>query len=150
MEEEKGKEATPVVAASQAIEQKIEAFLEELASDPNADSVLEMIVDRQEISFSGPVPPPSVLREYEAVVSGSAERLIALAENGQQNRKRATEKALNNDRLKILLASFVSIILIVASVYCGIIGQTAIGVTLGGSGIISALMTWGRKKDDDN
>ncbi len=37
-------------------------------------------------SFSGPVPPPELLREYEAILPGSAGRIFAMAEKQQNHR----------------------------------------------------------------
>lgn len=42
-------------------------------------------------SFSGPLPPPAQLKEYDNVVPGAAERIIALAEN-QSGHRQALEK----------------------------------------------------------
>lgn len=36
--------------------------------------------------FTGPLPPPVVLEGYEAVVPGSAERIMAMAEKEQDHR----------------------------------------------------------------
>lgn len=40
-----------------------------------------VLVRRQEIS--GPLPPPQILREYESIVPGSADRIIRMAENAR-------------------------------------------------------------------
>lgn len=37
-------------------------------------------------SFSGPLPPPAVLERYDEVLPGSAERILAMAENEQRHR----------------------------------------------------------------
>lgn len=44
-------------------------------------------------SFSGPIPPPSVLAEYEKLVTGAADRLIRMAEQ-QAEHHRDLEKSL--------------------------------------------------------
>ena len=38
-------------------------------------------------SFSGPLPPPKMLGEYEKVLPGSADRIIKLAEDHAQHRR---------------------------------------------------------------
>lgn len=37
-------------------------------------------------SFSGPLPPPAALEQYNEVLPGSAERILAMAENEQRHR----------------------------------------------------------------
>lgn len=49
----------------------------------------------QKASFSGPLPPPSILGEYNNVLEGSAERIMSLAEKEQQHRHYIEKKALN-------------------------------------------------------
>lgn len=46
-------------------------------------------------SFSSPFLPPAVLEEYERVLPGTAERLIAMAEAQSAHRKAMEEKKLN-------------------------------------------------------
>ncbi len=33
------------------------------------------------VSFSGPLPPPEVFAKYEQILSGSADRILKMAEN---------------------------------------------------------------------
>ncbi|MDR3259116.1 MAG: DUF2335 domain-containing protein [Fusobacteriaceae bacterium] len=40
-------------------------------------------VERQE-SFSGPLPHPGILKMYEDIIPGSADRLMSMAENNQR------------------------------------------------------------------
>ena len=45
-------------------------------------------------SFSGPLPPPSMYGEYNRVHSGTAERILAMAEKEQQHRITTERTAL--------------------------------------------------------
>lgn len=47
------------------------------------------------VSFEGPIPPPSLLREYNAIVPGAAERILALAENEGRHRQSLESKAVD-------------------------------------------------------
>lgn len=38
------------------------------------------------VSFQGPLPPPGMLRQYDEVAPGTAERIIAMAESEQRHR----------------------------------------------------------------
>ncbi len=46
-------------------------------------------------SFSGPLPPPTMYREYESALPGSAERILAMVEKEQKHRIMWETTALN-------------------------------------------------------
>lgn len=46
-------------------------------------------------SYEGPLPPPQIISGYEDVVSGSAERILKMAEDNQVHRITWEKKALN-------------------------------------------------------
>lgn len=54
--------------------------------------------------FSGPIPPPAVLQEYEVVSPGFAERIVAMAENEQRHRIQQ-ETSLNQANIEIAHAN---------------------------------------------
>ena len=39
-------------------------------------------------SFSGPIPPPNIIKGYEEILPGSADRIIAMAENQSKHRQK--------------------------------------------------------------
>jgi uncharacterized membrane protein len=49
-------------------------------------AVIRKEVRRELRFFSGPLPPPEVLREYNEIVPGSAERILQMAEREQSHR----------------------------------------------------------------
>ena len=49
----------------------------------------------QAAAFSGPLPPPSMYHQYEAVLEGSADRILSMAEVEQKHRIDWEAKALN-------------------------------------------------------
>jgi len=42
-------------------------------------------------SFSGPIPPPEIIRGYDEVVPGAADRIISMAEKQSEHRQRMEE-----------------------------------------------------------
>lgn len=64
-----------------------------------------------------------MMREYESVKPGPADRIMRLAENEQQIRKRDNGRILFNDGVRIWGSVFVSLCLIAAGVFCGVIGE---------------------------
>lgn len=64
-----------------------------------ADEVTAQVVQivQHASFFSGPLPPPSLLAEYEAVIPGLARDLVLRAESEQQHRHTWERRALLND-----------------------------------------------------
>lgn len=43
---------------------------------------------RIEAGFTGPLPPPEMLAQYDAVISGGADRIVSMAEDQSSHRRR--------------------------------------------------------------
>ncbi len=54
-----------------------------ILDDPRVGAVVEEYTMVR--SHSGPLPPPEILRDYEACLPGSADRIISMAERSQAN-----------------------------------------------------------------
>ena len=64
--------------------------------DPPSDpQPVRMLVEQE---LRGPLPPPHVLAEYERQVPGSADRILAMAENGQQHHMAIEREQLELER----------------------------------------------------
>jgi uncharacterized membrane protein len=44
-------------------------------------------VQAKAVSFSGPLPPPEVLQNYNQITPGAADRIISMAEKQSQHRQ---------------------------------------------------------------
>ena len=77
-----------------------------------------------------------MLKMYEEVLPGAADRIMSMAESEQNIRKKAMQGFFSNDRLRILGGFLISLALIGGAVYCAILGQTGLGSVLGVSGIV--------------
>jgi uncharacterized membrane protein len=99
--------------------------------------VLEMI--SQSMSYSGPLPPPFMMQQYNDTLPGLADRIMKMAENEQGLRRRDNGWILSNDTVRVVGSIAVSLALIVAGVYCGVIGQPWLGGVLGTSGAIAGI-----------
>lgn len=49
----------------------------------------------QAAMFSGPIPPPNILAQYEQLKAGLAERIVIMAESQSQHRKEMEIQSLN-------------------------------------------------------
>ena len=84
-DEEKPGEAPPTRAAApspQEVSDKLKGALDKLPDLPEHVRVTVA----EAMSFVGPLPPPTMYREYENTLAGSAERILAMAEKEQNHR----------------------------------------------------------------
>lgn len=93
---------------------------------------------REAYSFQGPMPPPSMLREYDAALPGLAERLVARAEAEQQFRHKTGEFQMDTVSKEQWHAA--------AKTYLGQILAFIIAMTAIGGGII--YWRWARARLD--
>ena len=56
------------------------------------EKVKSLTVTRSE-SFSGPIPPPAILGEYEKIHAGLADRIMKMAESQSEHRKYLERKS---------------------------------------------------------
>lgn len=81
---------------SHAIEAEIERTIGSLVQGGARDQVVaKMTALMVRESFSGPLPHPRHLAAYEQVSSGLAERIVAMAERGQQHTIDIDQAAIN-------------------------------------------------------
>ncbi|WP_366140148.1 DUF2335 domain-containing protein [uncultured Marivita sp.] len=81
-----------------------------------------------------------MFQKYDDVLPGAADRILSMAEQEQSIRKRDNGWILINDSARVWGSILVSLALVVAGVYCGVIGQPWLGAALGGSGVIGVVV----------
>lgn len=94
------------------------AVLERVMNDPGVIS----LVQHQTSMFQGPLPPPSMLADYEDILPGAAERILALTEKEQNGRLSSRDRALNGEISKDTRGQWMGFVitftvLIIASVF---------------------------------
>ena len=93
-----------------------------------------------------------MLREYEAILPGCANRFLQLNEKEQLARHTENTKIIHNDRYRIGGAIFVSGALIAASAFAVALGQPQVAIPLGLAGILSPfvkqVIEWLKAKSD--
>lgn len=81
-----------------------------------------------------------MFKDYDIILPGAAERIISMAEKEQSIREHDNTKTLENDRLRIKGSIFISILLVLAAVFCAYINQPLVGIALVGSGVIVGII----------
>ncbi len=106
--------------------------------------------------FSGPLPPPELLKQYDDIVSGFADRIISMAEKEQSHRHQLGQSALSGvvasaKRGQILAFTICSLLL---SCSAGLIAldHDIAGAILGGSTLVglACIFITGRRKKNSN
>jgi uncharacterized membrane protein len=114
-------------------------------------TVLKKISDitvKKESYFFGPLPPPSLVKEYEEIKPGSFERIIKMTETNAVHRmeidrhEMKMEKLLVPESIKIRKsgqnkAFYISIIGIFAVSFCAYLGESTVASILAGTTLIS-------------
>lgn len=123
--------------------------------------IIEASLHKVEFS-SGPIPHPELLRGYEQICPGGADRIIRMAETEGDHRRRMEEKALDAQvesmrrgyleaRLGQVFAFAIATVFLVGGSYVAIEGQPWAGSIFGSvglAGIVSAFI-WGRTKNTE-
>ena len=108
------------------------------------------------VRFVGPLPPPELLKRYDEVIPGGAERIIALAERQSAHRQELEKTVINsnckNERLGTILGFVLAMIALI-----GGFALVAAGFDVGGiAAIVSALgslvgvFIYGKKKQQED
>ena len=107
------------------------------ALSPNSQTT-SIIASKQ--SFSGPLPHPQVLDQYDKIVPGSAEKIISLWEIQIQHRQELEKKAITSDIRQAyfgaILGFTIAMSAIGAGTFLAYIGRPTEGI----AAIISALV----------
>ena len=93
--------------------------------------------------YTGPLPLPERLEEYERILPGSADRICTLAEKNQEDRSNENSKILKSDGEVIRGSIFVSLVLILVSGWLAYIlrNDPLIAALVFASGPVTTIMT---------
>lgn len=102
----------------------------------------EVALHRQSVqTFSGPLPPPSVLKEFDLIVPGAAERIIKMAEGQFVHRteieKRVIESDISRSKWGQILGFMIAIFGLLVSLVTILRGQEIAGSIIGGGTLVS-------------
>lgn len=94
-----------------------------------------VLVQNSVQTFSGPLPHPDILRQFDAVVPGSAERIIKMAEEQSFHRKELERKVIDSDIARSkwgqILGFVIAVSGLVVSAVVAIFGSALAGGIIG-------------------
>lgn len=107
---------------------------------PNNSPVRGQIITQLE-SFSGPLPPPQILSEYEKIVPGSAAKILDMAVGQSEHRKSLETNVINsnitNSRLGLYFGLLIGLTGIIAGTVLGLYDKQIAGGVIGGGSLVS-------------
>lgn len=131
----------------------VTTLAEKVSYEPDELSrVLRAVISQE---YSGPIPPPQMLSDYEKVEAGLANRLVTMAEEEQKHRQSLESLAVNGEidkdkrgqQYALTTSLFIILITAILIYFDHEIAATAFGgVTLTG---LAYIFISGRKKDDE-
>ena len=71
------------------------------------------------MSFSGPVPPPAVLAEFERTLPGAANRILSLAEAQARHRQSIEFRLVSARARAVTRGQWLAFLVVVAGMSCG-------------------------------
>lgn len=106
--------------------------------------LFRLLVEQQKLeikSYSGPIPSPEQLREFEAILPGLANRLVTMAENQSAHRIQTEKIVVNSQQRQSgvgqYLGFFISVLAICGGIFLAVNGHPGVGGTLTSGTVIS-------------
>lgn len=114
--------------------------------NPNQESSAGLRRVQQFAAFTGPLPPPEVLKKYDEALPGTAERILRMAERENEHRigweSRTLEAGIEESKDGGKRGYYVTLLLIVGAIACGMAGNkysAAVGMAMLGPSFINAI-----------
>jgi uncharacterized membrane protein len=105
-------------------------------------------------TFSGPIPHPTILEEYEKIVPGAAERIIAMAESDMKHQQEMDREELRIAESQVkrgqISAFWLTIIALAVCIFALLMGSEMAASVIAGTTIVALVTAFviGRKDND--
>lgn len=108
--------------SNQAKVHQVTEFIEKQPSDVQEEVVNELIAQRIEsMTYSGPIPHPQLLKEFNDVIPNGADRIMTMAEKQSGHRITLEEKVVNaNNRdsfLGVVFAGVIALLIVLGAIF---------------------------------
>jgi len=128
--------------------------------DKQKNSATTIHQQTMESQFHGPIPPPNILAEYEKLLPGAADRILAMAESETAHRQMMEGKAVNAEidglkseatdtRIGQIFGLVIGLTTVLAGAYTAVNGAQITGALIGTSGVVGLVSAFivGRKNN---
>jgi uncharacterized membrane protein len=109
---------------------------------PNVRAVLETHIE----SFSGPIPNPSLLKEYESILPGIAERIFTMAEKQSEHRQSLERIVIGGDSKRADKGLYCGVVVaiggLIAATILGLNNQVILAGIIGGTPLVGLVGTF--------
>lgn len=106
----------------------------------SSDSKVLATIEAKSTSFSGPLPPPSILQKYESILPGSAERIFRMAEGQATHRQSLESTVVKGDSKRanngLVAGAIIAILFLAGAIFLIYNGHDWAGATLGTANIV--------------
>ena len=107
---------------------------------PESEAELEELLVRVSEKFTGPIPPPSIMKQYEEILPGSADRILKMAENQSEHRQSLEKQRLSFSNRAVrrgqIFGLVIGIVAIVTGGYTALNGAPIPGGFIGTTGVV--------------
>lgn len=88
----------------------------------------------QAFAWTGPLPPPDILKEYDHLVPGAAERILTMAERQSEHRRSIEKVVINsgarNQNLGVVFGFIIALVVLVLAGYALYEGRSQTGTAI--------------------
>lgn len=111
-------------------------------------------IEVREETFSGPLPHPLILEEYEKIVPGAAERIIAMAESDMKHQQEMDREELRIAESQVkrgqISAFWLTIIALAVCIFSLLMGSEMAASVIAGTTIVALVTAFViSRKDND-
>jgi len=98
-------------------------------------------------TYSGPIPLPAHLREYEQVLPGSADRILAMAEDEAHHRRTSEGRLIRLSEWGLLAALLIALVGVIGGLYVTLRGKSLEGMGTIGVTIVALVTVFALRKE---
>lgn len=141
------KKSDDTLANSEKLRSEIKKRISNVASGAETDQIMKqldsLLVMQAELhseTFSGPLPHPKHMKEYEECLPGCFDRMLTMAEKSLdsqiENNKRIIDHQINDSKRGMRYGLVALFFVIAAAAWCADINHDGVGIAIASIGIV--------------
>jgi len=105
------------------------------------DNKVEAYSESHSSIWSGPLPPPQVLKDYNSIVPNAADRIIKMAEKQEDHRiaieSIVVDSNVRNEKFGVISGLVIGLSGLTCATICALYGHDWVAAVIGGSTLVS-------------